>query len=612
MALAVAPGPAAMTSQPKFRDDLYRLATPPVVGSETLRTVNRPMTIHRAHYLSRVCLPVLLSGLSLLLVLAVNARASSPWGESAHVALAAATKAGETGIDVERHSPLAFAGNPADGDFYVADVVEEGAKPKFRLQLFGREGTHRGSVEFATPETAKSQTESSAVELQLAVDPARNRVYVLVVYTRRGVTEGEENELSKEETRLEKEGKKCERHISCFERFPLDSEERVAGEIYAFDYNGSELLPAKLKEGVAVPITTQGGLAAQGETPKEALLDPRGMAVEPGTGNLLITGQEDEQENLKVEKEEGSRQCRAVAQFVSVKESKGELTGKLGTRYVDDEQKLRELTCELGESESVPYSPIVTAGGKVFAEESHAEGGEIWELPESTEKATGAKIEVKGEEVPQLITKPRLAYALDPKQTLLSFGAEGTSGPLMSFVPEAGGAGRIYLMAEIAGQKGELANAGVLALDYSEAGAQPEISELGWTGGGYEESGKREGCVIPRASEQAVLIDGFKETGGSGKEGVVAFDVYEHESAPHADAIEFAPGGAAGECPHSTLTATVLHAKGVEVKQALPHEKVTFSSIEEVADVESVEWKFENLSTKKSEAPEAGQVEYSP
>ena len=556
---------------------------------------------------------VLAAAIALSCAIATGARASAPWGETHHVVLKASREGGHEGIDVGKH--IAFASSSTDSSFYVADAVEEGSKPKFRLQRFDAEGKLQGSIEFTTVESSKSQTEGTATELQLAVDPSRNRVYVLAVYPRRPASEKEEGEAEKEELQLEKEGKHCEAHISCYGHFPLDAEEPAAGEIYAFDYTGSGLVSARVNKstGATVPLANQLVLAAQGENPKEAVLDPRGMAVEPATGDLVIAGQEDEQENIKVEKEVGTRECRAISQIVTLKESSGELIGKLGTRYVDDEEALRPLACELEETESVPYSPFVTTGGKLFAEETRGgEGGEIWQLQQTAEAVPGAKIEVKGEEVPQLKIKPKLVYRLDPKETLLSFGLEGTSGPLMSFVPEGSTAGKIYLMAEVAGQQGEPSNAGILVLSYGEGGSEPELKELGWTAGGYEEGGKREGCVIPRSSAEPVLVGGFKEPGAGGKEGVIAFDAYEHEKIPHADALEFGPGGASGECPKSTVTAPEMRAKGAVVSKPLPGETVTLSSKVEVANVKSVEWQYFNLTTEKAEGSQQGTVEYGP
>ena len=56
----------------------------------------------------------------------------------------------------------------------------------------------------------------------------------------------------------------------------------------------------KTEAGIPVPILGEKGSNSfrdQGENAKEALLNPRGLAVDPKTGNVVITGDEDRQEN---------------------------------------------------------------------------------------------------------------------------------------------------------------------------------------------------------------------------------------------------------------------------------------------------------------------------
>ena len=121
------------------------------------------------------------------------------------------------------------------------------------------------------------------------------------------------------------------------EKLPLDSEELAAGDLYGFEYKegSTELVSMKTEAGVPVPILGEKGtnsLRDQGEVPKEALLNPRGLAVDPVTGNVVITGDEDRQENSKVEKEEGEKECRGAAQLVTIEETHAKtIKASLGT-----------------------------------------------------------------------------------------------------------------------------------------------------------------------------------------------------------------------------------------------------------------------------------------
>ncbi len=198
------------------------------------------------------------------------------------------------------------AGN--DGSYYYV-LTEAAASRELVLERF-HEGTMQAKATFKRPpekeETGKVGTEG--VNAMLAVDPNpnketdRERVYVLLVYERREVNEKEEKEE-------EKSGKPV---------FPLDDEMPAAGSLYAFEYKSGALVSSKTENKKVVPQITREEIGGQGESPKEALLDPRGMAVEPATGDLVITGNQDEEKNEKVEA--GAKKlCRAAAQFVTVK-----------------------------------------------------------------------------------------------------------------------------------------------------------------------------------------------------------------------------------------------------------------------------------------------------
>ena len=206
-----------------------------------------------------------------------------------------------------------FAVDSSDGSFYVADEPKEG---EYRIQRFNVKGELQASTSFKPPEAKHEGAGGGVVGeggLQIVVDPARNRIYALLLYLRRGKNGKEEAEEEKE----------CEEHsATCYERNPLDSEELAAGDLYGFEYDGSkELVPMKAEQGNPAPVLGEKGADSfrdQGETPKEALLNPRGLAVDPKTGDIVIAGEEDQQEsNTKVEKEEAEKECRGAAQLVT-------------------------------------------------------------------------------------------------------------------------------------------------------------------------------------------------------------------------------------------------------------------------------------------------------
>jgi PKD repeat protein len=530
---------------------------------------------------------LVLAALLALAALAASATAA-PFGELGKTRFKVGTGGGELNLG---RGQLPFAVDSADGSYYVGDTLKSGAVPEYRIQKFDLKGKLQASVVFSPPEAKGSTTGTVGVELQLAADPARNRVYALVVYSRRERSEAEE----KQEEKCEKEGgTRCE-------KFPLDEEALAAGDLYAFEYAAGKLESKRLKEGAIAPIVNEATFKAQGEKPKEALLEPRGMAVEPATGNVVIAGIEDERDNEQVEKEEAEKACRGVVESVLVAENaKKELSGGIGPRYVDTEELLGPSPCggQFIEDESVPYSPILTPGGKLFVEDPT---GAIWEIP----RTTATKL---GEE--EFKTTPRVLYRLDERQTLVFFGIEEDPGPTMSFLSDGAGGGSIYLSAEILTQ-GEGFNGAALVLGYHGDGEAETATatEAGWTGGGHEIGGGGEGCTIPTPSGISALVGAFK---AEGKEGVVVFDAYESAELKEkfVGAFQFGPGGSTKGCPTASATAPSVKVKGTAVSSLAAGEKALISSTLTGANAKSVVWKFKNLTTSEEETEETHQYQF--
>ena len=544
------------------------------------------MTAHRFHLL-RYLLPALAGSIAALGAFSTSARAE--YGELAHFHF----PTGEGSGEVRPEGALAFAVDPNEGAFYLADEPKRGT---FRIQRFNGKGQVEpgAAVSFAPP-GAKKGLEGEGVlgngGVEMAIDPKRQRVYLLLLYERREVNEKEEKEEEKEE---KEKGK-------AYERFPLDAEERAAGQLYAFEYTGGKLVPTKEKEGAPAPIVTEGagGFKAQGEQPREALLNPSGLAVDPATGNVVIAGDQDQQQNSKVEKEEAEKECRAALQWVEIEEKSAKVSGgKPALRYVDKKSVLEpeETTCEPEEYEAIPYAPVVTAGGRVLAE-VHEE--QVWEIPAKDEAGEGERE-----------THPSLAFALSEQQELLEFGGEEVTGPTMSLVQEGAGEGKLYLAAAVRRrQLAEIAQPAVLEVHIAEPGeGEPlQMKAIGWTAGAASEAGKHEGCAIPSpTSGRTALLGGFKEAGGAGKEGVIALDAFQHEGKQTVEAFQYGPGGNASQCPHASATPPSVKVGSAAVSTLPPGQPAALSSEVSSGDVTSVEWQFENVATHAKETVAGG------
>ena len=556
-----------------------------------------------------------------LAALALATTAHAEYGELGRFPFTAGKNSGQVNPNGDAHS---FAVDSSDGSFYVADEPEG---DEFRIQRLNVKGEFDASASFKPPE-AKHEGAGGEVQdgLQIAVDPARNRIYALVLYRRRSTNKVEGTAQETEEAQFETEeeeeadGKKPigSRLIKQpYERSPLDSEELAAGDLYGFEYKegSTELVSMKTEAGAPVPILGEKGpdsFRDQGETPKEALLNPRGLAVAPVTGDVVITGDQDQQENIKVEKTEGKKECRGAAQLVTVEETGAKaIKASLGRRYVDQGNVLdpERPTCggagEVNEYEAVPNSPVVTSGGRTLAEVKAESGvniglegdeNQIWEIPAKDEPAT-----TPGEE---LAMTPKLLFTLDEEKSLVQFGAEEEpAAPMMSFVPEGAGTGKIYL----AGVTRHPPGAGgspppvALTLHYaeSEPGNPAEAKVIGWTAGGATEAGKTEECAIPPpVSGSSILLGGFRTS--AGEEGVIAFDRFLNlgTDAHETEAFEFGPNGNGAKCPHATATTPAIEVGAARVSKLKPGEKATLSSEVSTADVTHVEWRFENLTTK--------------
>jgi len=471
--------------------------------------------------------------------------AEAPWGQMARHEFGIGS--GEGQVDGLKTLETTFAAAP-EGNYFVAEKTKAG---QFRIQQFVA-GSLKGAVSFSGTQSVKEPEATEIREafgpLSLTVDPAHKRVYALETFLRR---EQDAKEL------LEEEGS--------FPHFPLDEAQPAAGALYAFEYTGTEL---NAVNGGA-PLLTAEQLKQQGEKPEEALLNPRGMAVDPRTGTVAIAATLDIQENSKVEHFTGEKQCRPVAQYIVPGESGGKLTGSaaIGHRLMDKgalmaNEEHGEDPCgeaeETGAYERTPLSPVITNTGRLlvyFDDEAGAEAlPQIWELASPTgAPLTTAETAAAG----TTTAKPRKLW--DEERYEFS-GEELASGRAsvgvseMSLLTE-GGISNLYVNVIDSYETAWSGAPNLLRLtEPAKSTEAATLSEVGVTAGasvptGGIESAPACGIVDPaEPSAQIAALAGNK---------YLAFSQFKQlpGSAEHAEVKEFGEGGSTAGCPaEPTLT----------------------------------------------------------
>lgn len=589
----------------------------------------------RTHFARRRSLLALTGACLALALLASSARAE-PWGQLGRLDLgrtetrSGEAEAGKVNLPYPSHGAngeddgLAFAVDAADAGFYIADQLqapdaEDKYVARFRIQRFEADGHASASVVFSTSteglEVKKEQGRLGATGLELAVDPSRNRVYALVRYERRGVSKDEEKEQEKEEKQQEREeeeekkGKKpVGSHKKAYEREPLDAEEQAAGPLYAFEYTGGKLVSAKTgTKGEALALIAAEGetasFQAQGEKPKQALLNPHGLAVDPTTGDVLVVGDQDEQSAEKVEKGEAQKQCRAAAQWVAIQQTGGHVTGaSLARRYVDKTNTLGtaigEEACAEQEVPYAPYSPVLTPHGRLLAQVGE---GQVWQLG-SEEPGTSF------EELAMPVHRVFALEDLGPGDTLLGDPVDGedSSNPSLSLLPEEGAAGesegKLYLTADRPLGSKEA----VLVLHYAESeGASGPLSDqvLGWLGGTTPPAGdeSNEDCVIANSKigGESALLGAYRQ---AGQEGVLAFTPvpvnYANPKLERKELIvaKLGPGGSTANCPQPQVSRPTAMVAGKAVQTLELGSAAGVSATVAEANATSVQWRFDYTS----------------
>jgi PKD repeat protein len=523
-----------------------------------------------------------LAGPVAAIVLALTALALLPAG-AAHAAeptgYGELTRFGEAGDlegQLDELRTHAIGVDTSDNSVFVLDEPKEpkGAKRTLRLQKFTEAGGKyavSASVQFV-----ESAPEGEGVEPTvdgLAVDSSSERVYLLTVGVRN--------------KKLAQAAHKPGAGLL------------VASTLFAFSTKatGSKLEAASgTKTGGAVVGPEE--LGEQSVTPGQALLEPRGITVDPETGEVIVLAHIDNAAGA--EDVLSSANDHYVLQRI-------QSSGTLGDRYTDSTDVLKPK--EVAEGESFipsPHSPVVvSAGGK---EHVYVGFGGIAEVPYDFTSKTAPK---------------RLTASKNPPSDSIEAGITAAQeGGRLTAAPDGTvyGANDSGILNQEPGSEGQ-GRAGIVALSGADG------SLIGWTGGQQmREPEPKQKCVIspltltlsPRIAagsggtvfalapefllrkiEGEPLIEEIENPPGSGEFEVIETPTFEPLPGPFFGGIvEFGPGGTG--CPPASATVPVAKVNNVEVKgeeSVKTGSEVTFSSQLKQADAIKVEWDFGDGST---------------
>jgi PKD repeat protein len=425
----------------------------------------------------------------------------------------------------------AFGVDPTENSVYVGDELKAG---EYRIQKLTASGAYVAQAVFKA-------SNHDGIE-GVAIDPSEQRVYVLA--------------LERRETTL-----------------AVASTKPAAATLYAFstEPSGAELVPAKNEKGEPLPegvLIGPSTLEPQSDAVAGALLNPKGIAVDPTTHDVIILGESYEGE---VNKEP---QLDVALQRVHS-------NGTLGERYIDS-------TGFFGAGVT-PNSPVVSPEGTVYV---------VVQQPQVTpsEALQDELVQIPSDFASATPPTPFVQFALrgdfeEEDHPVVEFDSnEPTSfGGGLSFTPESPGStgeGTIYARAHIfVGPRegpGGASYPGVLAF------AGTTGSEVGWTGGQTEQSGSETPCAIGFGGET------YPSVAGGGEHKVFMFDPGK-STRPKAPprVVEFGPGGTG--CPTAEASEPAATVNGQPLSPAEPvpaGTPVTFSSTMTQANALSVEWSF--------------------
>lgn len=441
---------------------------------------------------------------------------ASPWGDLGHF--------GEKESELRSPQP-AFGVNPEDGSAWAVDDSGE----ELRLQKFEKQGGTWKAVASVLLGPVEGPHELEKQVEGVAFDQKEGRAYVLVSEERKG-----------------------------------KGEAQYASELWAFSttVNAGKIEPAAgTKGGVLVPRTEtelSGGpvgkkeFAPDDKVPGMALAEPGGIAVDPKTDEILITGSigKSEPELWAVSKE---GEIKTVWQD--------------GTHYFEEEEAIT--------------SPVVSSTGAVFVlgEKAESANTEVVELPSNLSSTTAPKRAFVLPTFRECVTE-RENQKLAPcpfYETVASMREPGEAGGSIAIGPE----GDFYVHVSVKNANTGFEYGGVMVLG-------PAFEKIGWIGGGSWNTETKE-CAV----REKGLGGGGAALLGAYKEHVFMFEIGALNEGEPAKVLELGPGGATTDCPPASASKPVAEALGKTVASFPIADTITLSAKLVQANSLSTEWEFE-------------------
>jgi hypothetical protein len=355
-----------------------------------------------------------------------------------------------------------------------------------------------------------------------------------------------------------------------------DEEAPVAMTLYAF--NTKELgFAAHTSEGV---LANAEALKAESTATGAALIEPRGITVDPKTHDVIIVAHEDS-EGKKIVDEVEKPADHFVLQRVSDE-------GKLGERYIDKKNYFKTSRVP----DEYPSSPVVTSAGHVLVRFG-TEG--ITEVPSDFEAATKAETEPTA-----LFTEPQNVVPIDEPEV------ESEAGGALSISPE----GDVFEPSSVVNEA-EVLKAKDNGLNWGVAKRTAEGSLLGWSGGQSalisEELSKAnktpntDECVLQPDTSKEPLMDVAAGSGGDVFVLSPEFLEVGESFVTTMAVIELGPGGKG--CPTAAGSAVAVLENGKPLGAGETVEAgttVQVSTTVDQADALEAEWTFKNETTHEA------------
>ncbi len=475
--------------------------------------------------------------LTCLMALPSSAAAQEPYGELARFGGAGV---GNGRFEL-REATEAFGVDPEDGGVYVGDEpAEEGKSVKYpvgdyRIQKLGSKGEFLGAAAFKAKCAGGEGKTCIGEEAEVGIEG----IVFDTVKNEKGESERRLYVLSTLERRADQK---------------FDSETIAAGALYAFSTKPKEeggekkLVPAAGTgpEGVLVGLE-----AMKGDSKEQAgaLLEPKGITVDPTTHEIIIAGEVDEG-GEGINQDEG---LHLALQRINAK-------GELGARYVSPVREYGFIEAN---------SPVVTQNGQVLMQVE----SRILQIPSNFASKTA----------------PKVVYELDENEQIIEFGEQAgfAAGGALAIAPGAGRTGTLWSNASVDPFLGPSANQGVVGLHYESKEGEEEVHvhEFGWLAGKSE------------ASQPVKCVLGFE---GVLEEPIVAAagqDTFVLEPGlggadPEPRIVEFGPSEDPEGCPVAKASEPVATIEGAKVTKVKEGKEVVLSSTVEGANALSVSWKF--------------------